>query len=153
MIEFDVREIVPHSGTMSLLDQVLECDEEALSAIVEIRQDSLFVTEGGVPAAIGIEYMAQAVAAWAGVQDRRAGRDVSIGFLVGTRRYRSSHPFFAVGSRLRISVRRELQGDNGLSVFDCRIENDQLEVSANLNVFQPDDVDAFLEQESAKARL
>lgn len=153
MIEFDISDVVPHSGTMSLLDQIIDCDEDSLRAQVQIQADTLFATEQGVPAWIGIEYMAQAIAAWAGVQNRRAGREVNIGFLVGTRQYRSSHPYFAPGTTLTISVRQELQGDNGLGVFECRIEAGTLEVIANLNVFQPDDVDAFLEQESAKAKL
>ena len=153
MIEFEIDELVPHSRTMLLLDQIIHCEGESLQAEVTIRPDSLFATPQGVPSYIGVEYMAQAIAAWAGVQDRRQGRDISIGFLVGTRRYRCNKGFFPQGSRLTVYIQRELQGANGLGVFDCQITTNGIEARANLNVFQPEDVDTFLEQESAKAKV
>lgn len=152
MIPYDINELVPHDRTMSLLDNVIECDTDSLKASVTIHRDSMFAEEQGIPAWIGVEYMAQAISAWAGYQDKEMGREVNIGFLVGTRRYQSNLPYFPIGATLIISIDRELQGDNGLGVFNCRIESSNLEVTAALNVFQPNNVDEFLEQQSAEAQ-
>ncbi|WP_307732400.1 hypothetical protein [Massilia sp. MB5] len=81
------RSLVPHAGPMALLDRVLEADEESLCAEVAIRADSLFYAEGGVGSWVGIEYMAQAVAAHAGYLARQRGEAVKPGFLLGSRRY------------------------------------------------------------------
>ena len=61
-----VESLVPHRGTMSLLDRVLAVDEEQALAEVDVGPASLFAQADGVPAWVGIEYMAQTVAAWAG---------------------------------------------------------------------------------------
>ncbi|MBU3070631.1 hotdog family protein [Aestuariicella sp. G3-2] len=149
---YDIADLVPHSGTMSLLDDTLSSDENSLTATVGIRPDSLFATEQGVPAWVGIEYMAQAIAAFAGVQARLAGEDIRIGFLVGSRKYTCDAPYFPIGSTLTIHVARELQGENGLGVFICRITSEtdsanMIVAEANLNVFQPDDAAEFLKNE------
>lgn len=150
-IDFHVDEVVPHAGVMSLLDRVVDCGDEWLVAEVTIGPDTLFVEEQGLPAWVGIEYMAQAIAAFDGVSRRHRGLESVVGFLVGTRRYESSHGHFPLGSTLTIRVEREFQADNGLGVFVCGIRavgpgGDTLSADAALNVFQPDDVDEFLEQ-------
>ncbi|MGH8854711.1 MAG: 3-hydroxylacyl-ACP dehydratase, partial [Telluria sp.] len=100
---------------------------------------------------VGVEYMAQAVAAHAGHTALQRGEPVRVGFLLGARRYACSVPAFAVGSLLRIHVRRALQGENGLGAFDCRIEDgrDGVELaSATITVFQPHNVEEFLQRSS-----
>ena len=69
----DIRSLVPHSGTMVLLDRVISADENTLCAEVVIRPDSLFYADGGVGAWVGIEYMAQAIGAYAGYRARLRG--------------------------------------------------------------------------------
>jgi predicted hotdog family 3-hydroxylacyl-ACP dehydratase len=150
-VDFHVEDVVPHSGVMSLLDRVVDAGEDWLEAEVRIGRDTLFADERGVPAWAGIEYMAQAIAAFAGMQRRRRGLEAAVGFLVGTRRYDSSQSYFPHGSRLTIRVEREFQADNGLGVFACEIrgeslQNHEITASAALNVFQPDNVHEFLEQ-------
>jgi predicted hotdog family 3-hydroxylacyl-ACP dehydratase len=91
------------------------------------------------------------VAAHAGFAARQRGEPVRVGFLLGTRRYACALPAFAVGSVLNIHVQRALQGDNGLGAFDCRITDgkDGAELaSATITVFQPDNVEEFLQRSS-----
>lgn len=143
-----IRELVPHSGPMSLLDCVIAVEGERLSAEVVVPADGLFSQDGGVGAWVGIEYMAQAVAAWAGCQAREQGQAPRIGLLLGTRRYRCSVPRFAAGQRLQIDIERGYQADNGLGQFECRIHADGVELaSATLTVFGPEDPTAFLNGE------
>ena len=112
------------------------------AGVFEIRD----LVDGGVPAYVGIEYMAQAVACWAGCQARMRGLPPPLGFLLGTRRYASHVPMFTCGHVLRVEARRELMGDNGLGVFACRILQGDMELAAaNISVFEPPDAAAYLE--------
>ncbi|MDB5772034.1 MAG: beta-ketoacyl-ACP synthase [Burkholderia sp.] len=141
----DVRSLVPHAGQMMLLDRVLSADENNLCAEVVIRSDSMFCGADGVGAWVGIEYMAQAIAAHAGYTARLRGEPVKIGFLLGSRRYECARPAFPIGSVLRVSIRCVLLGDNGLGAFACRIDGDHgVAASGTVSVFQPLDVNEFL---------
>ena len=148
MVDMDIADLVPHSGAMSWLDRVIEADAESLLAEAAVRADHLLVRDGQLSAAAGVEYMAQAAAAWAGWQRHASGSDggaARIGFLLGTRRYRCSRPAFRIGDVLRVHVQRLFQADNGLGQFECVITVDGAEVArASLNVFGPDDPEAFL---------
>lgn len=147
----DIHSLVPHSGAMSLLGRFIAADAETLSAEVAITPESMFCADGRVGAWVGVEYMAQAVAAHAGWCARRRGEPVRVGFLLGARKYACSVPAFPTGSVLRIHVRRALQGENGLGAFDCRIEDAaggaEL-ATATITVFQPDHVEEFLQRSS-----
>lgn len=141
----DIRTLVPHAGPMVLLDRVLAADDDSLRAEVTIHADTLFCDGSGVGTWIGIEYMAQAIAAHAGVAALREGGAVKVGFLLGARRYECSRPLFALGSVLQVFVVRTLQGDNGLGAFECRIEIDGVVAAhATITVFQPDNVQDFI---------
>ena len=129
---------VPHRGAMSLLDGVEQVDEEGIVAHVAVPSAGLFASAAGVPAWVGIEYMAQAVAAWSGARARAAGGSPRIGFLLGTRRYEARVPLFAAGAQLRVQARCELIGDNGLGMFDCRITHEGRELATGrLSVYEP----------------
>lgn len=147
----DMRELVPHDGAMVLLDRVLWADDEALCAELTIRPDTLFCDGAAVGAWVGVEYMAQAIAAHAGHLALRRGEPVRVGFLLGARRYDARRPGFALGSVLRVQVRRVLQGENGLAAFECQIEDSGAAqtctvATATITVFQPDNVSEFLQE-------
>lgn len=146
----NIESVLPHRGRMRLVEQVLTYDADSVAVALQVAADGLFHKGNGVPAYVGIEYMAQAVACWAGAMARLQGRPQPLGFLLGSRRYQAEVPMFACGSHLRIEARRELMGDNGLGVFACRIldEQGQLLASANVSVFEPPDAAAYLEQEA-----
>jgi predicted hotdog family 3-hydroxylacyl-ACP dehydratase len=147
MAQPDIRDIVPHSGSMVLLDRVLDTGAETLRAEVAIHGDSQFCEDGAVGAWVGIEYMAQAIAAFAGHEAVQRGQPVQVGFLLGSRRYECATAAFAVGQVLHVLVQRTLQGENGLGSFDCRIEDAatgaQL-ASGAITVFQPPNLDDYL---------
>jgi predicted hotdog family 3-hydroxylacyl-ACP dehydratase len=138
--------LLPHSGPMVLLDRVVAVDEESLSAEVTIKLGDMFCDSAGVGAWVGIEYMAQAIGAYAGYVARLCGAPIRLGFLLGTRRYDCNRPRFSVGSVLRVSVKRTFQGENGLASFECEIEDvaHGPAAKATLTVFQPPDSEAFL---------
>ena len=146
----DIRSLLPHSGPMVLLDRVISADEESLCAEVRIRQNSLFCNADGVGAWVGLEYMAQAIGAYAGYTAKLRDDPIRVGFLLGTRRYQSSQPLFAVGSLLKVYARRIFQSENGLASFECHIDDENGQVAAaNVTVFQPADAKAVFEGSSA----
>ena len=137
MIDINVADLIPHEGQMVLLDKVLEYDENSLVSEVIVRDDGLFGDGKTVPAWLGIEYMAQTVAAHEGMMSHLAGKPIKLGFLLGSRRYYSNISSFTVGSRLTVKVERLIQ-DQGLGVFFCQISGKGVDISAKLNVYQPD---------------
>lgn len=123
---------------MRLLDRVLSVDADVAVAEVDVPFDGLFVSGGEVPAWVGIEYMAQTVAAWAGGRARGEEQAPRPGLLLGTRRFEAACAGFPSGARLRIEARCELIGGNGLGQFDCRIEMEGRQVAAaRLTVLDP----------------
>ena len=129
---------VPHRGAMSLLATVAHCDDERIEARVRVPSDGLFAADDGVPAWVGIEYMAQAVAAWSGARARSGGGSPRIGYLLGSRRYEAAVPVFEAGAELQVFAQCELMGDNGLGMFLCRIEQrGRVLATGRLSVFEP----------------
>ena len=133
-----VSELLPHDPPMVLLDRVVSCDDTTLVAEVTIRPDSIFCDESGVPAWVGIEYMAQAVAAHAGAMARLRGDPPSIGYLLGTRSYQCSMAVYPIGETLTVHI-EALFVEMSLGAFSCRIEANETVASATINVYQPDD--------------
>lgn len=143
---YSIVELLPHEPPMVLLDSVIGWQPGKLHAAVEIRPDSPFFHAGrGVPAHVGIEYMAQACGAYVGLEAKEAGQPIRMGFLLGTRRYASSKTWFPAGERLVIGV-AEMLRQGPMGVFYCHIENADGELaSARLNLYQPEDAAAFRE--------
>ena len=117
----DLAELMPHSGRMRLLSRVLEHSAERTVCAVDVDRSELFrEPDGGVPAWVGLEYMAQCVAAHAGLVARHLGWPVERGLFLGTRRTDFFVDRFAPGSRLEVSA-AHLRGDQGLLWFDCSL--------------------------------
>lgn len=147
---YEIERVIPHRGALRLIDRLLAWDEDRVVVEVRVPADGPFNDEDGVPAWVGVEYMAQAIAAWAGCRARRQGGEPSIGFLLGTRRYEAKWPNFPSGVLLRVEAICELLGDNGLGMFACRIiAGDEEVANANVSVFEPPDAMAYLEIKQA----
>lgn len=144
--ELAAEDLVPHSADMSLLDKVLAADEETLTAKLRVRDDGIFSRDGRVPAYVGIEYMAQAVAAFSGYHAKLRGEEVRLGFLLGTRKFNSNIDSYQCGDELTIEVERLLQADNGMATFECRVSGAGAQQSARLNVYQPENIEAYLKE-------
>lgn len=145
---YTVAELLPHAGSMILLDTVLSVDDEQAAASLTVRADGLFDDgKGHVPAWVGIEYLAQTVALFGGHHRRCRGLPVTLGFLLGTRRYQANVSSFRVGARLRTHARLLMMEPSGLSAFECELEGEGIRVRAQLNTFQPDDIAPYLLEE------
>ena len=145
-----VDDWIPHRGAMRLLDRIVVVDEARAVAEVDVPADGLFTRDGQVPAWIGIEYMAQAISAWAGGRSRSHGGGPKLGLLLGSRSYVAHRAGFPCGATLQVEARCELMGGNGLGLFDCRIELDgQAVATARVSVYEPDNAIDFLKEGAA----
>mgnify|MGYP002718262396 CR=1 FL=1 len=145
---YAIEDVVPHRQDMCLLERITQWDQDAIEAELVVPEAGLFVEDDQVPAWVDIEYMAQAIAAWAGCRARAAGRPPQLGFLLGTRKFECNVERFPAGAELRIKALRSLQDDNGMGVFECHLDGPGIHAEARLNVFRPPEVASYL-QESA----
>lgn len=144
-----ILELLPHALPMALLDRSVSVSEDEYEAEVTIRPQSLFCDGEKVGAWVGVEYMAQAIAAFAGAEALRQGQGVKVGFLLGSREYHASQPYFKVGSVLRIRVKKVIHDPAGLSVVECRLGlagSPEPLVKANLTVYEVPSLQSYLKE-------
>lgn len=138
-----VAEILPHAGAMMLLARVVSHGGDDTVCSAEIDDQVLLRSPSGdVPAWMGIEYMAQCIAAHAGLVGRAGGERPRVGFLLGTRRVTFHVPHFRRGQQLSVRVRRVWGGSEGMVAFDCGIVDGAtgaLLAEGRLNCFMPGD--------------
>ncbi|WP_313088636.1 hotdog family protein [Pseudomonas sp.] len=149
MNAWPIAELIPHAGDMILLDGIEQFDDDSLTARMVVKPLGLLSqADGSLPAWVGVEIMAQAVAAFAGCQARLAGLPVELGFLLGTRQYQCEVERFPAGTRLEVRVLRSLQDDNGMGVFECHLDGPGIHAEARLNVYRPPEVARYLQEPS-----
>ena len=144
---YDLEKILPHDRPMILVDDIKEInlDEKYWIAEVKITEDKIFFdkTINGVPYLSGIEYMAQTIGCYAFYRAQRT--EPKLGFLLGTRSYKSNIEKFENGKTYTVKV-SEIYGDTELVSFDCLIYNDEEKecASAVINAYQPDNAEEYL---------
>ncbi|WNO59544.1 hotdog family protein [Rheinheimera sp. MMS21-TC3] len=144
---YSIEQVLPHRAPMILLDNFIEAGADYGICQVAISESSPFYdpASNAVPAYVGIEYMAQTIAAYAGANRLKAGGQVKIGFLLGCRKYQPQVTEFIAGTELTVRATELVRESSGLSVFECSISSqEQLLVSARLNVFEPEDYQEWL---------
>ncbi|MDR2207510.1 MAG: hypothetical protein LBE22_00825 [Azoarcus sp.] len=145
-----IADYLPHRPPMLLLDRVVDVTESHVVCEVAIQVDSPFCSGAAVPGWVGVEYMAQTIGVLVGWRARKEQQPVKIGFLVGTRHYRSHVPQFRVGDVLRVTADAEQMGNDGPAMMHCVLHDavGTLLAEASLLTFQPEDLDSFLKQVS-----
>ncbi len=147
MIDWPLAALLPHAGDMILIDQVLSFDEEQIHTRLTVKPGGLFNRpDGSLPAWVGIELMAQSVAAYAGCHARKKAQAVELGFLLGTRKFECNVECFPAGAELTIHGLRSLEDANGMGVFECHLTGDGIHASARLNVFRPPQAATYLDE-------
>lgn len=150
VMDMHVSELVPHRAPMILIDDIMSVSDTGLIARVYVGEEKPFYRPKiGIPAWVGIEYMAQSISAFAGYQRKSQGQSIQLGFLLGTRKYQAHTPAFRLGSTLSVSVEEEFRADE-MGTFDCVIKSSEYCLAeARLNVFVPENVDMFLSGEKS----
>jgi len=147
-----IEDLLPHRGAMRLLDRVLSADEGCIVAEAMVPEAAWYLdAQGGMPAWIGIELMAQAIAALAALRGRLKGKAPKRGVLLGCRAYRARVSRVAAGALLKVSAKTALVDESGFGAYDCSIEHSAAEfAAATLKVFEPEDFAAFIKQQASQ---
>ncbi len=129
--------VLPHAPPMILLDHVVETGLGFIRCAVEIREDSLFHNGNtGVPGWIALEYMAQAVAAFNGIQACERKGSPRRGLLVGARKVKIATPVLTTGRHLIVTATLADHSAD-LYQFDCDVsdrDDGKTQVTATLNL-------------------
>jgi predicted hotdog family 3-hydroxylacyl-ACP dehydratase len=132
---------------MLLIERVSACSDAALTAHATVHADAWYAdADGAMPAWIGIELMAQAIAAHVSLLAMRAGGHARPGVLLGSRSYQAHVPTFKRGAALRIDVTEVLRSTEGHGAYECTIDQHGTRCAqAVIKVFQPTDFQTFIE--------
>lgn len=137
-----ISELVMHAKPMLLIDRAVSADETSMTAEVDILSNSMFcVPNKGVPGYVGIEYIAQTVAAYSGWRAKKANPEATprLGYLLGSRKVTLSREWFPLGRTLSVYVSNIFE-DGEMGVFDGEIRlGEERLVAARINVYQPKD--------------
>jgi predicted hotdog family 3-hydroxylacyl-ACP dehydratase len=142
-----IEDLLPHRGTMLLLDRVVEFAGDTVVAEYAQRADAWYADgSGNMPGWLGIELMAQAVAAHVALVKRLAGFPGKMGALLGTRAYRASAASFAADRVLEIRAREVFRDESGLAGYECAIaQGGAVLADAVLKVYEPEDFGLFMQ--------
>ena len=137
----ELEQLVPHKGSMFLLERFLSWDTSAGSFTAEALSGPAcpFYDElaHGVPVWVAFEYMAQGIAALSGLKRNESGGKPKIGFVMGLRDFKAEAPLFPEGSRVLIEA-HELMRDGNVVSFSCVAECDGKKATATVNAIETD---------------
>ncbi len=133
----EVAELLPHGPSAVFLERVLERTSDSVACeVVPGTRDAAYAENGIIPAELGIEYMAQVVAVYAGLQGP-AERRRELGYVIAVRKFRLHTSGFRLGEALIARATWEW-GETSLARFFASIERDGESVaSAFVSVFRP----------------
>jgi predicted hotdog family 3-hydroxylacyl-ACP dehydratase len=140
-----IEELLPHRFGMLLVDRIVAWDPDGATVSASPRADAWHAEAGGMPSRIGIELMAQAIAAHVSLVAWSKGEPPKKGVLLGARSYRATLAHFPAGSALNVTATKAFSDEGGMGAYDAAIELDGAEVAkARILVFEPPDFEAFL---------
>jgi len=126
---------------MVLLSRVLHHREDHTVCAVEIDEQTLLRDQAGnVAVWVGLEFMAQCIAAHGGLVGRSSGEAPRVAFLIGSRRVLFHASCFRPGQTLEATASRVWGGTRGMASFDCTLKdaaNGALLAEGRLNCFTP----------------
>lgn len=103
-----VAALLPHTPPSLLIEELLTFEADRAVARLRITPSSLFfeAAPAGVPAIVGLEYMAQTIAALEGARRHRRGLAPQLGALVGCRLLSLAVDRYLPGDELQIEARQ-----------------------------------------------
>jgi len=120
----DMSSVIPHRGRMLLLNRITgyDLEERSLEAEYHITESCLFFDQaaGGVPSWVGLECIAQAIAAFSGFSDREKSKKPRIGFILSISKMDVFIPVLKSGSTVVIKV-KQLDCTDSVYNFDGQI--------------------------------
>jgi predicted hotdog family 3-hydroxylacyl-ACP dehydratase len=121
---------------MLLLDEVVAWDANRVECRVVLRNDSPFVEGGRVASTLAIEYMAQCIAVFVGLEAYQRGEPIPLGYLVGARDISLPPDGFRVGDVLAVEA-VPIWGGQTLGSFQCKVDRmGEVVAQGSLNVYR-----------------
>jgi len=135
----EIRTLIPHSGTMCLLDEVTQWDDRSITCIANTHRDPAnpLRRDERLSAVHAFEYGAQAAAVHGGLLARSVGEIAPPGYLAALR---GAHLYVArlddIPSSLQICANL-LFGDGANTIYECRVLTDNvLLANARVTIIQ-----------------
>ena len=119
----EIRMLIPHSGLMCLLDEVIQWDDRSITCVTNTHCDPAnpLRRDGHLSALHAFEYGAQAAAVHGGLRARSVGEIAPPGYLAALRDAElHTARLDDIESPLEISANR-LFGDGANTVYECRV--------------------------------
>lgn len=138
-----LEELLPHSGSMLLLDGIVDHTEEITTCRIEPARNEIFIADGAVPAWVGLEYMGQAACAHVLLKTRDSDSGPAGGILVSARGVSMNLDAFELDRRYHVEATHVLE-QGRLQSCRCSIrERDGANVlmEGRLNALVSDDLD------------
>jgi len=141
---YPVARLLPQAAPMILIDEILGWNEDRVVTGLTVRRGGVFVEERGAPAHVALEWMAQSCGALVGIRALEAQQPVQIGFILGTRDFVATVPWFPLDDRLTVTAICAYN-DGEMAQFDCSLAREsEVCATARLTLFQPRDLAALL---------
>jgi predicted hotdog family 3-hydroxylacyl-ACP dehydratase len=131
IVKAEIRTLIPHAGTMCLLDNVIDWDDESIVCITNTHRDEAnpLRRDGQLSALHALEYGAQAAAIHGGLRARAAGATAPTCYLAALRDvHLHVDRLDDLASPLEIRAQR-LFGDTGNSIYQCAISASGISVA------------------------
>ena len=130
-----IQELIPHSGAMVLVDDIVEKKDDFISVKTLIKHDNPFLQDGKFPTFNTLEIMAQSLVVYRGLNDK--GSNTRLGFLLGARRFEIIKPNLNIDDEL-ITKTYISEDFDGMGVYESSVYvDDKLVASASISVFNP----------------
>jgi predicted hotdog family 3-hydroxylacyl-ACP dehydratase len=133
----EIRTLIPHAGTMCLLDSVLDWNDESIVCLTATHRhpDNPLRRNGRLSAVHALEYGAQAAAVHGGLRARAAGATAPACYLAAVR---DAHLYVScldnVATPLKVRAKR-LFGEAGNTVYECAISaSDQVVAEGRVTI-------------------
>jgi predicted hotdog family 3-hydroxylacyl-ACP dehydratase len=124
----EIRRLIPHSGLMCLLDEVIQWDDRSITCVTNTHCDPAnpLRRDGHLSALHAFEYGAQAAAVHGGLHARSMGTTAPPGYLAALRDARwHVVRLDDITSPLQVRANR-LFGDGANTVYECRVLADEV---------------------------
>jgi predicted hotdog family 3-hydroxylacyl-ACP dehydratase len=137
-----LENLMLHRPPMLLLDGILEHGKNFIRTKVSINSTSPFYDHKiqGVPSWVGVEYMAQSIAALNGLAAFNNGAPINFGMLVSCRRFILHQPAFTTGETFVVEAEERAAMNEGMGSYQCSIKahttDSEPVASAQLGVYQ-----------------
>ena len=135
----EIRTLIPHSGTMCLLDEVTQWDDRSITCLTKTHRDPAnpLRRDGHLSAVHAFEYGAQAAAVHGGLRARSVGATAPAGYLAALRdAHLHAARLDSIASPLKICA-NHLFGDSANTIYECRVSaDDVLVANARITIIQ-----------------